>query len=115
MAISLKALYDQVQSISLSGVKSVSKSKSGYMEFHNGVILNWGETELGSWGGSAPNTPTYNFAKPFPNAVIGAYVGEKYNRQHGNYNPVCITQLTTTSISFQLYERFSGYWIAIGY
>ena len=70
MSISLKALYGQVQGLSLSGisVKNFVKSQNGYIEFSNGLLIQWGRGA--GW---------INYPKAFPNTVFSVTSSSQHN------------------------------------
>ena len=115
MSISLKTLYDQVQSMSTSGVKTLSKGTNGYMEFQNGFIINWGLSTQGPPPGSPDVWNSYKFSKPFSSsctAVVTGDIAGEYNRQN---NPSNLRNISKTGFELLLFDYFTVYWIAIGY
>ena len=115
MSISLKVLYDQVQGISTSGVKTLSKGTNGYMEFQNGFIINWGISNKGPNPGASTIWNSYNFSKPFSVACVGIVTGDLAGHPEKQNNPVSLRNVKTTGFDLLLYDSFTAYWIAIGY
>ena len=109
MAISLKALYDQVQGIKKSGfnVTEWNKSSSGYITFSNGLILNYGQVY----------NKNVTFAKAFPNTCIQVIVSPYTSGGITKFGDHwCVDSLTKTGLRLRSDQNNCGCrWLAIGY
>ena len=116
MAISLKALYDQVQSINTSGgIKSLNKSSTGHIEFYNGIIINWGITDIGTPPGASTVWKSYKFSKPFSSKCASVCTGDIAGQYTGKNNPVNLRNISTSGFEITIFDSFTAYYIAIGY
>ena len=112
MSISLKALYDQVQNIeTLSGIKSISLNQLGYIEFSNGLIINWGNTPNANNGKDI----TTKFAKAFTKTCYAITCGNYYGKPSAEWNAITIKSFNTTQFVTVHYDGYAAHWIAIGY
>ena len=107
MSISLKALYDQVQSIKTSGlnVTSISLGTNGWCFFSNGLQICWG----------GPAGPSVTYPKAFTTATLNVITGAGNNVSNNLHdtNPI-----TVTKAGFKMYWNNSNNkvrYIAIGY
>ena len=109
MSISLKALYDQVQSIKTSGlsVSEWNKSNSGYILFSNGLLINYGESK----------NRKVTFIKSYPNKVLQIVVSPHTDRQYSSYaEHYKISSLTNSGYQLATDDTYKGSrYIAIGY
>ena len=107
MSISLKALYDQVQSIKTSGlnVTSISLGTNGWCFFSNGLQICWG----------GPAGPKVTYPKAFTTATLNVITGAGNNVS----NNFCDSNPTSVSkTGFSMYwndSRNKVRYIAIGY
>ena len=109
MSISLKALYDQVQSIKNSGlsVSEWSKLDSGYILFNNGLLINYG----------ASKNRKVTFIKQYPNKVLQIVVSPHTDRLYSSYaEHYKISSLTNSGYQLATDDTYKGSrYIAIGY
>ena len=109
MSISLKSLYDQVQSMKTSGihVTSYSKGKKGHIFFDNGFQINWNSAQQTSI--------TETFSKAFTNTCNCVTIGTTWTDQQ-DMNQSVVTSLTKNG--FRWVTTLPGltfHYIAIGY
>ena len=106
MAISLKALYDQVQNIKNSGLSVVSKNVNfnrGHIKFSDGLIINYG---TGS---------NVTYSTPFSNTNYALVIGP-YGNMDQSLQDFSLSSLTSTGYRLRYTDsRYSGRYIAIGY
>lgn len=104
MAYSLKNHEDRIkileQSTGSLSVTAWSKSENGYVQFSNGLIINWGTTK--------------SFNKAFPNAPLGIALAPLQKGYNSYVEHISVTSLTKTGYSTQN-TSFPTRFIAIGY
>lgn len=106
MSISLKSLYDQVQSIKNSGLTVTSKNinfNRGHIKFSDGLTINYG---VGA---------NVTYSTPFSNTNYALVIGP-YGNKDQSLNDFRITSRTTSGFRLTYYSSdYSSRYIAIGY
>ena len=103
MAISLNDHESRIKALESNSSLSVTqwvKSENGYIQFSNGVIINWGTTKT--------------FTKPFPSAALGIALAPTKKGYNSYVEHISVTSLTKTGFTTQT-TGFPTKFIAIGY